>query len=95
MTDTPAVRIERKRAGRMIAGVAAGVAEYLDVGRLAVRIALWFLGGVLLYLVLWALMPEEGDTSRRLSPAVFWLVVVVSVVLQFVAVTAYFSAPAS
>jgi len=87
-------RLERKRNGRVVAGVGAGVADYLDVSRLSVRIALWFLGGVLLYLVLWALMPEEGDTSRRLAPTVFWLVVVASIVLQLLAVTAYFSAPA-
>jgi phage shock protein PspC (stress-responsive transcriptional regulator) len=85
-----AARLERRREGRVIAGVAAGIAVYLDVGRLVVRIALWVLGGFLLYAVLWALMPEEGDTRRELSPTVFWLVVGTSVVLQFLALAAYF-----
>jgi phage shock protein PspC (stress-responsive transcriptional regulator) len=93
MTGSEAPRLERKREGRVIAGVAAGIADYLDVGRLVVRIALWFLGGILLYVVLWGLMPDEGDRSRRLSPGLFWAVVVASIVLQFMAVTTYFSPP--
>jgi phage shock protein PspC (stress-responsive transcriptional regulator) len=85
--------LERKREGRLIAGVGAGIAAYLDAGVIAVRLALWVLGGVLLYGVLWALMPEEGDESRQLSPRLFWLIVVGSAVLQFTALAAYLRAP--
>lgn len=50
---------------RMLAGVAAGIADYLDVDVTLVRIALAvlvFVGGVglPLYLAGWLLIPEEG-----------------------------------
>lgn len=50
---------------RMLAGVAAGLARYLDVDVTAVRIALVLLAviggmGVPLYLAGWLLMPDEG-----------------------------------
>jgi phage shock protein C len=49
----------------MLAGVAAGMAEYFDLDPSLVRIgfvALAFLGGVAipLYLAAWLLIPEEG-----------------------------------
>ena len=49
----------------MLAGVAAGAADYLDVDVTALRIAfvaLAFLGGVALplYLAAWLLIPEQG-----------------------------------
>ncbi len=49
----------------MLAGVASGLADYLDVDPMVVRIgfvALALLGGlaVPLYLAGWALIPEEG-----------------------------------
>lgn len=52
----------------MIAGVAAGVARYLDIDPTLVRIALvvlTFFGGVgvLLYGAGWILIPEEGTHS--------------------------------
>ncbi len=87
--DHPVRRLERKREGRVLAGVGIGLSEYFDVGVLAVRIALWFLGGLILYVVLWALMPDEGDTNRSLSPGLFWLVVVGSLALQFWAIASY------
>lgn len=51
---------------RIIAGVAAGVADYLDVDVAAVRIgfaALTLLAGVgvPLYIAAWLLLPEEGS----------------------------------
>ncbi len=57
-------RLHRCREGRMLAGVAAGVADYFDVDPTMVRIgfvALSFLGGmaVPLYLAGWLLIPEE------------------------------------
>ena len=57
--------LRRSGAGRLIAGVAAGLADYLDVDVAIVRIvfvALALLGGlgVPLYAAAWLLVPEEG-----------------------------------
>lgn len=51
---------------RMLGGVAAGVANYLDVDPTVTRLAfvvLGLLGGVAvpLYLAAWLLVPEEGE----------------------------------
>jgi phage shock protein PspC (stress-responsive transcriptional regulator) len=50
--------------GRMLAGVAAGAADYLGVDPTIVRIALAVLAvagpGIPLYLAGWLLMPDEG-----------------------------------
>jgi phage shock protein PspC (stress-responsive transcriptional regulator) len=62
-------RLRRGRHGKMLAGVAVGVADYFDVDPTIVRIgfvALAFLGGlaVPLYLAGWLLIPdEESDLS--------------------------------
>ncbi|HEX6477169.1 MAG TPA: PspC domain-containing protein [Acidimicrobiales bacterium] len=57
--------LDRPHAGRMVAGVAAGIADYLDVDVTLVRIVLVVLalfGGlaVPLYLAAWLLIPDEG-----------------------------------
>lgn len=49
----------------MIAGVCAGFAEYLDVDPTVVRVVyillIFFAGvGVLLYLILWLIIPKKG-----------------------------------
>ena len=62
-------RLHRVGRGRMLAGVAGGIADYFDVDPTMVRIgfvALAFLGGlaVPLYLAAWLLIPdEESDAS--------------------------------
>ncbi len=62
-------RLHRGGRGRMLAGVAVGLADYFDVDPTIVRIgfvALAFLGGlaVPLYLAGWLLIPDENsDTS--------------------------------
>ena len=60
-------RLHRSRDGRMLAGVAAGLADYFDIDPTLVRIgfvALALLGGlaVPVYLAGWLLVPEE-DTD--------------------------------
>lgn len=60
------MRLHRVRAGRMVAGVAAGLADWLDVDPTLVRIAfvvLALMGGVAVpvYLAGWLLIPEEGS----------------------------------
>jgi phage shock protein C len=62
-------RLARSTKGRMIAGVAAGTAEYLHVDPNLVRLGFAVLTifgglGILLYLVAWVILPEETeDTS--------------------------------
>lgn len=61
-------RIFRSRSDRMIAGVAGGLASYLKIDPLFLRIAfvalILFNGvGVLAYLVLWLLLPSEDSSA--------------------------------
>lgn len=66
---TPAGRakLHRSTDDRMVAGVAGGVARYFDIDPAAVRVGfvaasllLAGLGGPLLYVVAWAVLPEDG-----------------------------------
>jgi len=66
MTNLSGKRLERPLKGRMVAGVAAGLAEYLDVDPTVVRVIFaavsLFAGvGVLIYLAGWLLIPEQGE----------------------------------
>ena len=60
-------KLIRPRAGRKIAGVCAGFAEYLDLDVTLVRLV-WLLVGVmtgvglLFYPIAWIIMPEEPET---------------------------------
>lgn len=61
-------RLMRLEEGRMIAGVCAGLAQYFGVDPTLVRIifvilALFGLGGVVLYLILWLVMPRASDIA--------------------------------
>jgi phage shock protein PspC (stress-responsive transcriptional regulator) len=59
----------RKVDNRIIAGVCAGIAAYLDVDVNVVRIVVALITlitagtGILGYLVAWAIIPEEGQKS--------------------------------
>ncbi len=59
----------RPKDGRLIAGVCAGVANYLGVDANTVRLVLAVLTiftagtGVLAYAAAWALIPEEGHST--------------------------------
>jgi phage shock protein PspC (stress-responsive transcriptional regulator) len=60
------MRLHRVRSGCMVAGVAAGLADYLDVDPTLVRVgfvALTLMGGIAvpLYLAGWLLIPDEGS----------------------------------
>ena len=65
-------RLLRLRKGRMVAGVCAGLAAYfgIDVNlvRLAFGVFTVFYGlGILIYLIAWAVLPEEGEDSSILE----------------------------
>jgi phage shock protein C len=66
MNDIGSKPLERKRTGRMLAGVCVGLAEYFGIDanlvRLVFAIASFFgFLGVLVYVVAWAVVPEEGE----------------------------------
>ncbi len=69
-------QLTRSTKNRLVAGVAGGLAEYLDVDPVAVRIGfvigsllLGGIGGPIVYLVMWAVVPEEGKTTSIASDA--------------------------
>lgn len=67
-------RLSRTRDDRMVAGVAGGIAKHFNIDPVIVRIAFvatTFAGGfgVLLYLVGWLLVPEEGESESLGSSA--------------------------
>src|SRR5579871_4512956 len=71
----PQQRLHRARSGRLVAGVAAGFADYLGVDPTLVRIGfvvLALMGGVAvpLYLAGWLLIPEE-DGGRTVAESLF------------------------
>jgi signal transduction histidine kinase/phage shock protein PspC (stress-responsive transcriptional regulator) len=62
----------RRREGRLLAGVATGVAEHVRIPVVAVRLTFALLLvngiGVLVYLALWILVPPAADSEPPLSP---------------------------
>ena len=57
-------KLYRSRSDKMLAGVCRGLANYLNLDTTVVRllfVLLFFLGGhgLLIYLILWILMPAE------------------------------------
>jgi phage shock protein PspC (stress-responsive transcriptional regulator) len=66
MNDISSKKLERKRDGRMLAGVCVGIAEYFGVDVNVVRLVfaissiLWGLGA-LVYLIAWVVLPEQGE----------------------------------
>jgi phage shock protein PspC (stress-responsive transcriptional regulator) len=68
-------RLFRNTSNAMIAGVASGLAEYFGVDVLLIRILfivavlVTFGWGILLYIVLWLLVPEAKTPSERLQMA--------------------------
>jgi phage shock protein C len=68
-------RLLRIRQGRLVAGVCTGLAAYFGVDvnlvRLAFGVLTVFYGlGILLYLIAWLILPEDGDESGSILEAV-------------------------
>ncbi len=63
-------RLLRSRKNRIIAGVCGGLADYLRVDPTVVRLAavlvtLFGGSGILAYIILWAVLPEEGLKNNK------------------------------
>jgi len=66
-------RLYRSRRERMIGGVAGGLGEYLGVDPVVIRLLFALLvvttgWGVLLYVILWVVMPEEPEVAPGVVP---------------------------
>ena len=62
--------LRRSRRERIVAGVAGGIAEYFEIDPLLVRLGFVVLalaggGGVVIYLIAWLVMPEEGEEGAE------------------------------
>jgi phage shock protein C len=71
-SDTRPQSLCRPASDRMLAGVAAGIARYLDVDVTIVRIVIAVLtlaggAGVSLYIAGWLLIPQEGSSESLAS----------------------------
>jgi phage shock protein C len=70
VTTVPRRKLQRSRANRKIAGVCAGLADYVDMDVTLMRL-LWAVvtilsgiaPGIIAYLVAWIIMPEEPETA--------------------------------
>src|SRR5262249_58317924 len=65
-------RIRRSKRDRRVAGVARGLGRHLDIDPVILRVAfvvLTFFGGVglLLYIALWLLLPEDGSDWAKIK----------------------------
>ena len=65
-------RLFRLRSGRMVAGVCAGLAAYFKVDvnlvRLVFGVFTVFYGlGILVYLIAWTILPEDGEDNSILE----------------------------
>ena len=63
-------RVYRSKNERMLAGVCGGLGEYFNIDPTLVRIlfiifALIVGGGILLYIILWLLIPEEPEAVEN------------------------------
>jgi phage shock protein PspC (stress-responsive transcriptional regulator) len=74
----PAHRLRRRTADRVVGGVAGGLADYLNVDPLLVRVAFAGLmvfggAGLVLYVAGWLLVPADGRDDSIVQAAFDWL----------------------
>jgi len=65
-----AKRLTRSKSDRFVAGVAGGLAEYFNIDPVIFRaafilFALFDGAGVLIYIVMWIFVPEEGKENEK------------------------------
>jgi phage shock protein PspC (stress-responsive transcriptional regulator) len=68
----PGKRLSRTREGRVVAGVCGGIAAYFGIDPTLVRLAFAVFtifggAGVLIYLIAWIVIPEEGGDGSSIA----------------------------
>jgi phage shock protein C len=66
MKEIMAKKLYRSKKDRWVAGVCGGLAEYLNVDPIIIRLIALLLvlsagGGLLVYIIAWLVVPEEPD----------------------------------
>ncbi|MGH8177361.1 MAG: PspC domain-containing protein [Steroidobacter sp.] len=68
--------LRRSRSNRMLAGVVAGLAQYLGIDVTLARVLYVLISicsaafpGILVYVIFWVLTPEEDYAEQRVLPA--------------------------
>jgi phage shock protein C len=65
-------KLYRSTKNRVLGGVCGGLGEYFDIDPSLVRL-LWLVivfmggGGVLIYIILWIILPEEGIQEQEVK----------------------------
>lgn len=71
---TPTTRLMRSRTDKIVAGVAGGIARYLVVDPVFVRLAFVAIGlsgiGLIIYPILWLIMPLEDANSLHTASTI-------------------------
>lgn len=68
-------KLARPNDGRMIAGVCAGLGNYFGIDPTIIRLlfVLFFIfagGGILIYLILWIVMPQASDDENIVAKTI-------------------------
>ena len=66
-------RLYRSRSKRMLGGVCGGLGEYLNIDPVVLRVIFVIVGflygaSLLIYLIMWILVPEEPQSEAPLAP---------------------------
>ena len=66
-------RLYRSRSKRMLGGVCGGLGEYLNIDPVVLRVIFVIVGflygaSLLIYLIMWILVPEEPQSEAGLAP---------------------------
>src|SRR3989344_5926675 len=68
-------RLFRSRTDRVLGGVAGGIAQYFDIDAVIIRIIFVFItifggSGILLYIILWLVIPDEDVSVRTIDETI-------------------------
>lgn len=66
-------KLYRARSNRMIGGVCAGLGRYFNIDPTLIRIifvvlVFAYFASVLVYLIMWVLVPQEPEASSAITP---------------------------
>ncbi len=68
----PIKRLYRSRNDKILGGVCAGIAEYLEIDPVVVRL-IWVIAtlfsmglGILVYIIAWIIIPEEPKNKKNI-----------------------------